>query len=552
MVPPGREAIQSQSFEGSRATDIVILVLGATGAGKSTFINHALGRERHNEHVRVDETLSSCTEGLHFVELEIPSLFQRRRLRQAGLKRIILVDTPGFNNSRYPSDGYIMAMILAGLAKAYGLSGPANIGAAYIYDLFSPQTNRAETETLELIKRQNWGKQMVLVTSKWAKHKDQSSASNSEKLAKELWNGVLGDDARDRCVSLTPEGREAAWQVINTILQTVDPNTISRAGLNSIDEPAPFCHHSPRETDGNLDQPPSGSRPTTGGFVIDETVTEADVIILLMGPSGVGKSTFINLVLGVQAVPVDLGEFGDINLTRKRRRLILLDTPGFDDSLINDIDILRQISYWLTKCYRSPVTLLGVIYIHDITVDRFESTAQRNLSLFKELCGMEAFDQVAIITSKWERLVDEDKEIARRRESELQRSWWRDMIQRGARVHSFRRAGCTPARDAVLSLLHQFEDRRDVVKLKIQQELVDWNQTLPQTGAGRQLRYSLREIIALHKNQGSLNPELEKVLAQFRTPLLVKLKQFLGLYRFDEDEVWNGDKNHSSPTNSFL
>lgn len=31
------------------------------------------------------------------------------------------------------------------------------------------------------------------------------------------------------------------------------------------------------------------------------------------------------------------------------RRIILVDTPGFDDTYVEDVEILRQISLWLAR-----------------------------------------------------------------------------------------------------------------------------------------------------------------------------------------------------------
>ncbi|KAG2008119.1 hypothetical protein CC2G_013582 [Coprinopsis cinerea AmutBmut pab1-1] len=75
---------------------------------------------------------------------------------------------------------------------------------------------------------------------------------------------------------------------------------------------------------------------------------------------------------------------------------------------------------------------------------------------------------------------------------------------------------------------------RSVPKLKIQKELVDQNRTLPQTGAGRQLKSILKNAAKRENN----NPVLRQALAQFRTPFSVRWKQFLGIYRFNEDKAF--------------
>ena len=37
--------------------------------------------------------------------------------------------------------------------------------------------------------------------------------------------------------------------------------------------------------------------------------------------------------------------------TKENRRIILVDTPGFDDTKHDDVEILKSIADWLTKSY---------------------------------------------------------------------------------------------------------------------------------------------------------------------------------------------------------
>ena len=37
--------------------------------------------------------------------------------------------------------------------------------------------------------------------------------------------------------------------------------------------------------------------------------------------------------------------------TEENRRIILVDTPGFDDTYINDVEILKSIADWLARSY---------------------------------------------------------------------------------------------------------------------------------------------------------------------------------------------------------
>ena len=37
--------------------------------------------------------------------------------------------------------------------------------------------------------------------------------------------------------------------------------------------------------------------------------------------------------------------------TEQNRRIILVDTPGFDDTYVNDVEILKSIANWLAQSY---------------------------------------------------------------------------------------------------------------------------------------------------------------------------------------------------------
>jgi predicted GTPase len=74
-----------------------------------------------------------------------------------------------------------------------------------------------------------------------------------------------------------------------------------------------------------------------------------------MGPTGSGKSAFINLASGSE---LHVGETlesctDEVNATApfefEGRQVVLVDTPGFDDTDKSDTDILLMISEYLAQ-----------------------------------------------------------------------------------------------------------------------------------------------------------------------------------------------------------
>ncbi|PPR03712.1 hypothetical protein CVT24_007405 [Panaeolus cyanescens] len=101
---------------------------------------------------------------------------------------------------------------------------------------------------------------------------------------------------------------------------------------------------------------PKSSRKKT----VPTVARKDDIIIAVMGPIGVGKSN---------------------------DRIVLVDTPGYDDTTKTDQEILSTISRWLKE---------------RITDNRLSGNHVRNLRTFGELCGEAAADRVAFITTMWD------------------------------------------------------------------------------------------------------------------------------------------------------
>ena len=70
-----------------------------------------------------------------------------------------------------------------------------------------------------------------------------------------------------------------------------------------------------------------------------------------------------------KAVPVNIG----------KSKVLLIDTPGFDDSSKTDSMILTEISRLLAAQYEAGVSLKGVIYLHRISDVRYSGSSVKTL-----------------------------------------------------------------------------------------------------------------------------------------------------------------------------
>ncbi|KAF8959512.1 P-loop containing nucleoside triphosphate hydrolase protein [Flammula alnicola] len=236
-----------------------------------------------------------------------------------------------------------------------------------------------------------------------------------------------------------------------------------------------------------------------------------------MGPTGVGKSSFINTLLDegqprmivggslqsctAHICPVTITEGVPIPYSNhfKGGRLVIVDTPGFDDTNYgDDSNILRRISLWLAGSYSQKMKLGGVIYLHDISQPRMLGTTRRNLDIFQNLVGKKALNSIVLGTTKWGSVQPKTGLI---REQDLQSTYWIDMVKAGSSV--FRVAeGAQCARNIVNHILCEIDKQVGVTRsLKIQQELVNMKKIIPETDAGKALKYSLDQLIEMQKKR---------------------------------------------------
>ncbi|KAG6852012.1 hypothetical protein C0991_004122, partial [Blastosporella zonata] len=223
----------------------------------------------------------------------------------------------------------------------------------------------------------------------------------------------------------------------------------------------------------------------------------------IMGATGSGKSTFINTFFGqnnlasvshslkshtsfVQAYPLADPEFPN-------NRIVIVDTPGFDDTYLSDREILSRIGVWLAHSYQSNMKLAGIIYLYDISHTRWEGSMRRNFEVFEKLCGALASRKVVLVTTMWDKVTLEEGE---RREKELRGEYWGKMLADGSVIH---RAGSSDDQMSAQDTIDYLLAKEAHYPLQIQRELVEVNKSLQETEAGRHLSHMLEASLNLYK-----------------------------------------------------
>ncbi|KAF9447817.1 hypothetical protein P691DRAFT_801763 [Macrolepiota fuliginosa MF-IS2] len=162
-----------------------------------------------------------------------------------------------------------------------------------------------------------------------------------------------------------------------------------------------------------------------------------------MGPTGAGKSNFIQKAInrGYQegvghSLDSHTKEVCAIRVSFKDNiHIVLLDTPGFDDTNLSDTQVLGKIGNWL-KSMRAGSKLAGILYLHRISDNRMGATPLRNLTMFKELCGG-GLEKIILTTTMWPEVGSDEREICVAREGELKGTYWRGMIERESTTRRF-------------------------------------------------------------------------------------------------------------------
>ncbi|KAK1752622.1 GTP-binding protein A [Echria macrotheca] len=137
------------------------------------------------------------------------------------------------------------------------------------------------------------------------------------------------------------------------------------------------------------------------------------VMVVIVGMTGAGKSTFTSLASGQQ---VKIGDGLEpctqdpraVRFMLDEREVILIDTPGFDDSQRNDLEILEDIAKWMAReGLTKNHSVDGLILLHPITDledsrDREKrGLEKRRTRLIQSILGPDAYERVVIATTMW-------------------------------------------------------------------------------------------------------------------------------------------------------
>lgn len=189
----------------------------------------------------------------------------------------------------------------------------------------------------------------------------------------------------------------------------------------------------------------------------------------------------------------------------KNNPILLLDTPGFDDSARQNIDVLSDIvsNLHLFTLRSQEIKVRGVIFLYDISENRFNGSQAKTLEILKGLCGDECMGHVIVGTTMWDQNSTKfPKQVAR--EKQFCKKYWKG-INKTIRLFDNDESA---ASQILLDLLDL-----PPVRLLVQKEMMQPPHTLENTTVGKAtMPNGYREIEELRRQKDAQAEAYERQL----------------------------------------
>ncbi|KAK0711821.1 P-loop containing nucleoside triphosphate hydrolase protein [Lasiosphaeris hirsuta] len=187
--------------------DVLIGLIGVTGAGKTTFASIASGQTD----LKIGNTLKSCTQEPQVVKFEIDG------------HHIILVDTPGFDDDER-SDVEILEIIAKWLSlHNYGRQHPLLDGLILLHPITANRvggTERKRTRLLQTILGEDAYKRVIIATTMWDDLRNDDDRFTKRMQARledgEVWSEMYSKGAT---VLRHDNNKRSAHDIVRRIIQ---------------------------------------------------------------------------------------------------------------------------------------------------------------------------------------------------------------------------------------------------------------------------------------------------------------------------------------------
>ncbi|KAF7980091.1 hypothetical protein HWV62_39900 [Athelia sp. TMB] len=204
-----------------------------------------------------------------------------------------------------------------------------------------------------------------------------------------------------------------------------------------------------------------------------------------MGPMGAGKTTFIAHATGEGWAHVEHSLVSrPVNPVRTitcysapegLAPVTFVDTPGFEDTEMSEVDGLCTIAEWLKNNLKNG-DLAGIVFVYRISDNRMSGSLLKNIQVFVKICGMKVMKNVVVATTMWKNI---SAPTAWRRQAELERVWFRGIMNVGCELKVFE-----DSYDSAWAIVNDILNLDPCPPLLIQEEILR-GKKVDETSAGK-------------------------------------------------------------------
>ncbi|XP_062576324.1 GTPase IMAP family member 9-like [Saccostrea cucullata] len=144
------------------------------------------------------------------------------------------------------------------------------------------------------------------------------------------------------------------------------------------------------------------------GHAVQGTCMKKETRIILIGKTGAGKSATGNSILGKEAFKTDIGMLSETRTTsyhttcRFGRKLVVVDTPGLEDTSLSTSEVLTEITKSYTMVSPGPHAFVMII-----EPGRFTKEDKRVLDEYEKYFGQTFHDYLVLVFTKKKRIEKE-------------------------------------------------------------------------------------------------------------------------------------------------
>ncbi|KAF9037165.1 hypothetical protein BJ165DRAFT_1532552 [Panaeolus papilionaceus] len=169
-------------------------------------------------------------------------------------------------------------------------------------------------------------------------------------------------------------------------------------------------------------------------------------VILILGPTGAGKSTFIETLDSNKSLKISSNQLEGftqsislyrlINVKRGLYPVYLIDVPGFADTKISEMKIVLILKDWMKAVELNYI--FRVLYLTSVNNPRLPGSHRQVLRTFQALTGVNTGKSITVVTTMWNCVWNETgRKRAESNFNQLQADIWKEYVDQGTEILKF-------------------------------------------------------------------------------------------------------------------